>query len=124
MSWHNFNTSNKTGTCKWCGRKLRRPKTCDHVQVSACCDAPIQRTGKFLQLAGMATLDRRGMPEVVCSECSKNANADHRTVKKNIQPLYDKPGDYGDGHFCGLRCGHQFGVAAANSGTRLVSEEG
>lgn len=28
--------------------------------------------------------------------------------------MYSKPGDYGDGHFCGLRCGYQFGVRIAN----------
>lgn len=32
---------------------------------------------------------------------------------------YDKPGGYGDGHFCGLRCGYMFGVEIANQGTRL-----
>ena len=30
-----------------------------------------------------------------------------------------KPGDYQDGHFCGLRCGYQFGVAMADHGRRL-----
>jgi len=28
-------------------------------------------------------------------------------------------GDYGDGYFCGLRCGFQFGEAFANFGRRL-----
>lgn len=37
----------------------------------------------------------------------------HRTYR------YDKPGDYGDGHFCGLRCGWSFAVSAANSGVTL-----
>jgi hypothetical protein len=34
-------------------------------------------------------------------------------------PVYDKPGDYGDGHFCGLGCGYQFGVALADHGRLL-----
>lgn len=29
-------------------------------------------------------------------------------------------GDYGDGHFCGLRCGYAFGVRLADLGRRLV----
>jgi len=29
------------------------------------------------------------------------------------------PGDYGDGAFCGLRCGYMFGVAMAEFGKRL-----
>lgn len=29
-------------------------------------------------------------------------------------------GDYGDGHFCGLRCGYQFAVRLADLGRRLV----
>lgn len=29
---------------------------------------------------------------------------------KRREPAYDKPGDYGDGHFCGLRCGYQYAV--------------
>ncbi len=33
--------------------------------------------------------------------------------------LYKKPGDYGDGFFCGLRCGYQFGVLAANHAQRF-----
>lgn len=33
---------------------------------------------------------------------------------------YSKPGDYGDGNFCGLRCGYMFGVRLADAGTRLV----
>jgi hypothetical protein len=32
---------------------------------------------------------------------------------------HEKPGDYGDGHFCGLRCAYQFGVAMADPGRRL-----
>lgn len=34
--------------------------------------------------------------------------------------LYAKAGDYGDGFFCGLRCGYQFGVLAANHGNRFT----
>lgn len=32
---------------------------------------------------------------------------------------YDKPGDYGDGFFCGLRCGYMFGERLAQLGRRL-----
>ena len=33
---------------------------------------------------------------------------------------YAKAGDYGDGFFCGLRCGYQFGVLAAQHGNRFA----
>lgn len=35
--------------------------------------------------------------------------------------LYSKAGDYGDGFFCGLRCGYQFGVLAAQHGYRFAA---
>lgn len=35
------------------------------------------------------------------------------------EPQYDKPGDYGDGHFCGLRCAYQFAVLSADGGQRF-----
>lgn len=34
-----------------------------------------------------------------------------------------KLGDYGDGHFCGPRCGYRFGVRLANLGSRLVEKK-
>jgi hypothetical protein len=37
--------------------------------------------------------------------------------------FHDKPGDYGDGVFCGLRCGYQFGVAMANFGRRIKPKQ-
>ena len=37
--------------------------------------------------------------------------------------LHDKRGDYGDGLFCGLRCGYQFGEAMGNYGRRLQPKE-
>jgi len=32
-------------------------------------------------------------------------------------------GDYGDGHFCGLRCGYMFGRQLADLGQRLTTGE-
>lgn len=32
---------------------------------------------------------------------------------------YSKPGDYGDGYFCGLRCAHSFAVDMAGFGHRI-----
>jgi hypothetical protein len=43
----------------------------------------------------------------------------HRIPKAARKPRYSKPGDYGDGHFCGLRCGYMFGVEIADQGTRM-----
>ena len=38
---------------------------------------------------------------------------------KQRVPAYDKPGDYGDGFFCGLRCAYDFAVRLAELGRRL-----
>ena len=35
-------------------------------------------------------------------------------------PRHAKPGDYGDGYFCGLRCAYQFAVVLAEHGRRLA----
>lgn len=42
-----------------------------------------------------------------------------RGEKAETRPAYDKAGDYGDGHFCGLRCAYSFAVALADHGRRL-----
>jgi hypothetical protein len=42
--------------------------------------------------------------------------------RRKYQPE-DEPaqfGDYGDGHFCGLRCAYQFATVLANGGRRLT----
>ena len=42
-----------------------------------------------------------------CSWCG-------RKLKKATKAISEKRGDYGDGHFCGLRCGFQFAVAVCD----------
>ena len=46
-------------------------------------------------------------------------------MKKQLEKVLDLDdrnlGDYGDGFFCGLRCGFQFGKAFAEFGRRLKS---
>ncbi len=37
--------------------------------------------------------------------------------------VYEKPGAYGDGHFCGLSCGYDFGKAIAGFGRRLIRKD-
>lgn len=46
--------------------------------------------------------------------------AGHDVIKESRRKRYDKPGDYGDGFFCGLRCGYDFGVSMAGFGRRVV----
>jgi hypothetical protein len=47
-----------------------------------------------------------------------------RKESQHSADAYGRPndralGDYGDGHFCGLRCGYQFGKAFAGFRRRL-----
>lgn len=42
-----------------------------------------------------------------------------RGGKPKTVNAYDRPGDYGDGFFCGLRCAHQFATTLAEAGRRL-----
>jgi hypothetical protein len=59
----------------------------------------------------------------VCKECGgTHLGREGRTVKSR-KKAYDKPGDYGDGHFCGLRCGYEFGKKMADFGRRLQKAE-
>ena len=44
-----------------------------------------------------------------------------RPASERTEPRYAKRGDYGDGHFCGLRCAYQFAVALADLGKRLTT---
>jgi len=43
--------------------------------------------------------------------------------KPKTRRAYQNAGNYGDGHFCGLRCGYQFAVTLANGGRRLKPRE-
>jgi hypothetical protein len=42
-----------------------------------------------------------------------------RGDKPEMVPRYEKKGDYGDGFFCGLRCGYLFGEQMAKLHHRL-----
>ncbi len=110
--FRDFNASNKSGTCLWCGRKLRRKAWVERERtnevvpaVKAC---PCGGT-KFHKL-----------PEgFECASCERWVASKHPTRVTSREYAYDKPGDYGDGHFCGLRCGYDFAVAMADSGERF-----
>lgn len=45
------------------------------------------------------------------ARCQWCGNRLRRPKRMNGEPMYAKPGDYGDGLFCGLRCGYQYGVS-------------
>ena len=55
-----------------------------------------------------------------CLWCGRKLRA-YRWRHKDYAKAQGKEwGDYGDGHFCGLRCGYQFAVRLADLGKRLV----
>jgi hypothetical protein len=76
-----FGATNKTDTCRWCGRKL--------VWV---CNTQYEE--------------------------SAAPNGKRRIVSRTRR--YQAPGAYGNGHFCGLTCGYQFGLTLATAGHVLV----
>lgn len=82
----------KPAHCKWCGRALRK-KWC---QV----EAP--------HVKSWHAPDRH-YPD----GCATG----YGPLVKVGEP---KLGDYGDGHFCGLRCGYDFGLWFANNGNKLT----
>ena len=43
--------------------------------------------------------------------------------KDRTEYTHEKPGGYGDGHFCGLRCAYRFAVVLADAGQRLKPAE-
>ena len=45
--------------------------------------------------------------------CAFTPDGKYISNPKDRSKQYKKPGDYGDGFFCGLRCGYQYGVAFA-----------
>jgi len=107
-----FAATNAPGTCKWCGRKLRqkhrtrKEPTGKYRPPPSChfCDAN----------ADWTAASEEGW--FVCGGCD-NASCGRQVYKiVERKKAYDKPGDYGDGHFCGLRCGYDFAVAFANAG--------
>jgi len=46
-----------------------------------------------------------------------------RNVPGTRRKQMDKPGAYGDGYFCGLTCGYEFGKALAHFGRRLIRKD-
>lgn len=89
--------------CKWCGAPLRKYKRYAHNVEPG--HTPTESHGRpVLQIL-------RRHPCVTVGD----------TVKTESLDLWcGEYGDYGDNHFCGLRCGYQFGVRFANLGKILV----
>src|SRR5258708_2541225 len=93
-SWHPFGYEGKPDTCLWCGRKLRRRTW--QIDEHEAVPHGYHLTGKMVT--------------------HKIWGKVRRTVAA------DKPGDYGDGHFCGLRCAYEFAVRLADLGRRLQAD--
>jgi hypothetical protein len=56
---------------------------------------------------------------IIASDADKD-NPTYKVEGHHFATIQDAlPGGYGDGHFCGLRCGYQFGVRLADLGRRL-----
>ena len=55
-----------------------------------------------------------------CLWCGRKLRAYRYRDAEHNKGKGKEKGDYGDGHFCGLRCGYQFAVRLADLGRRLV----
>ena len=115
-----FGATSEKGTCLWCGRKLTMTYSTEYERLgrverkaTICCGA------EFKEIFGS---DDGGVPlGGVCSDCGEITTASYqrkKVVKRT--PWYDKPGYEGNGSFCSLRCGYQFGARLAELGRRLV----
>ena len=109
-----FGATGKPETCLWCGRKLRRLYNTKKERVpyapkkSTCCGAEFYVDERDSGLGS----GRR------CKTCGcLDFGFRYKVVEKT--PVYEKSGGYGDGYFCGLRCGFQFGRRFAELGRRL-----
>lgn len=60
-----------------------------------------------------------GVPDS-CLWCGRKLRAYRYRGTDHAKEAGLEKGDYGDGHFCGLRCGYQFAVRLADLGKRLV----
>lgn len=106
----------RPGACKWCGRKLRRPQrsTWEYLRAKSCKDCGSENLKHY----GDVSEDRRTYISHECQDCYTHGYGPRRLVSRT--PVYPKPGDYGDGHFCGQTCGFNFAVRVADLGTLLV----
>lgn len=105
----------KPGDCKWCGRKLRRK-----------CHTEKERTGALRpppdnQCCGAGYTGPNDEGWYTCGECGQDHHGRYVERVVSRQPVWPAAGDYGDGHFCGLRCAYEFAVVLANAGRRIVA---
>lgn len=92
----NFNQHKGVGTpghCKWCGRKLRKKWR--------------EETAPFV--ARWVEADKHMAGHQIVPEFWPRVKIGEPSL-----------GDYKDGHFCGLRCGYDFGRWHADHGNVLV----
>ncbi|MEQ8719712.1 MAG: hypothetical protein RLO52_41160 [Sandaracinaceae bacterium] len=123
MSWRDANPTSHPNGCLWCGTRLRRPSTTEWASAEGF-NPPTRCSGcsgLYDDVNGDWEPDPDGSEgEFRCRAC--RTDGQHGTPKRRVVkrvPRHERAGDYGDGHFCGLRCGYQFGVALANAGRRL-----
>lgn len=116
-----FGATNKPCTCLWCGRKLRRQYHTEWEQTErkpAQCGTRLSVDGEIYEKRTCkSTKFKKSDLGWSCIECHTLTGGSRKVASR--RPFYDKPGGFGDGHFCGKNCGYHFGVAMANNGRRL-----
>lgn len=120
-----FNASNKPGTCLWCGRKLPRPAHTTYEDT----DKPPKRCGHWPpDYYGSRKVEPCGSREFTRDKpgwrCENGHYLEARRKLRSRTYVYEKPGAYGDGFFCGQSCGYAFGRVLADHGRRLQPKKG
>lgn len=59
-----------------------------------------------------------------CAWCGSGLRAFRWRELENAKAAGAVRGDYGDGVFCGMRCGFAFALEIVDKGTRLVTAQG
>jgi hypothetical protein len=116
-----FGATNEKDTCLWCGRKLRMQYITEYERVVLEGKPPRRchcGSKRFKPIENPSGGLRWECASDSC--CAWHSDRGERKVVSRT-PRYKGRGDYGDGHFCGLTCGYEFAVKAANDGIRLVT---
>lgn len=103
----------KQGCCLLCGTTLRRKYMTKKVGTSE------YRKPKWNCCGKGWKLKKDGWFE--CAHCGHEAGGTEIKRITERQPVYPLPGDYGDGFFCGLRCGWEFACVMAAGHRRIQS---
>ena len=114
MTWQKFAATNAPGTCKWCGRALRQKYFTKYERVDG-----ENQPSECYGCHGTKFEIVDHSPPWKCLSCATHSHGSSKRKVVKREKTHERPGDYGDGHFCGLRCAYSFAVCLADHGSIL-----